>query len=229
MLLINLVIFAFSSQDNICDLLTFDADTCLSVYGCEFCAETQKCFSTLDNQGNKNTVCPNSNSIVAANSKKLGRCFELYSDDGCTKCVSNDDTIHCGWCQSMSVCVEGTKDGPFAFKCIAEDWLFNVTTCKASKCAAAKNKDDCKNPCKWSNRRSTCFRPRDINSYTIEEKKQEKETAKTKKILIVVIIMLSITAASAAIVTIWYYSRPLYQSLPKMNAEFNLDDIPSFK
>ena len=208
---------------SVCDLLNFDPTTCASFFGCAYCMETEKCYATHPIDGSPAYQCPSSNSIK--NSKtKLGKCFSLYSDDGCQKCVSRDATASCGWCQSLGVCAEGTPAGPDGFECAGDDWIFNKTTCERSICASAKTEENCRMPCVWS-KRGVCILPAHLEN-AASGSQVVTEVARGKRVFLVVGIVCGVIAIGAIVAVIWKSSMPLYKRLPMMNNDYNLDQLP---
>ena len=207
---------------SVCDLLSYDATTCASFFGCAYCMETSKCYATHPLDQSRAYKCSSSNSIKTG-SKKLGKCFSLYSDDGCQKCVSRDVSVNCGWCQSLGVCAEGTPEGPDAFDCAGDDWIFNKTTCERSICASAKTQESCRMPCVWS-KRGVCILPAHLNS--AEVKHRVKEVARGKRVFLGAGIAFGVIAIVAIVGVIWKSTMPLYKRLPMMNNDYNLDQLP---
>lgn len=210
-------------EDNVCSLLSLYPDACASTFGCGFCAETSRCVPVHDSIAES---CPESNSLVQSNSKKLGRCFSLYSEDGCASCVSREAGIACGWCQSLGVCVEGSKEGPYGITCPAEDWLYNKTKCDRSTCAAAKTQKQCRNPCRWSSRRQLCTMKRNLAENSAAEAESTSTISRSKIILGVSVVAVFSICVLAVVGIARLVSRPMYQSLPLMKTDFSLDEVP---
>jgi len=218
---------AISLSEQVCELFSYDADTCLSVFGCGFCLNGLKCLpyspldpSTLD-------PCVNSGEFIKYSSGNLGKCFYMFSDDGCASCVSTDKSYSCGWCQSLGVCLEGDISGPYKQDtCPKVDWIFNKKKCDTSICASAKNIDTCVYPCKWSKNRQTCFYPRNLSIDTAEEVGQRNEVEKTKRLFFLAGILLVI-GFTISLMASYYRSRnPNYDILQNLES-VNLDDLPA--
>lgn len=208
-------------------MFDYDPTSCLQFTGCEFCAETQQCYSIYNYDGEYSKFCSVSNSIVGKG-KKLSKCFTLLSDDGCEKCISNDLAIECGWCESVGVCAEGNAEGPYAITCHSDDWLFNATDCRKSMCSSAKSRNECISPCKWNKKNKVCYRPRQLlmNAMNDEEKAVVK-TEKTKRITIGCGIAIGVAAVCVVGLLVWYVRKPLYSKLPMMSKQISLDQIAS--
>ena len=211
--------------EDVCGLLSYDPDTCISVFGCGYCVETARCYALYES-GKPTNSCPSA-TVNSFNkpAKKLGRCFSLYSDDGCQKCVARELGVNCGWCQSLGVCAEGTPAGPDAFECSGSDWLFNKSTCDRSTCASAKTKASCRMPCVWSTR-GVCLLPANLSNADVAQEK-DRNIAFGKRMFLGVAILGCVIGIVAIVVLAWKWTRPLYKQLPMMNEEYTLNDLPA--
>ena len=207
------------SSFSTCSILDYLPEQCASFFGCTYCQEIQSCVP----EG----MCEADNSIAAKNSPaKIGLCH-IYNDDGCYSCVSGRDGLVCGWIQSIGVCVEGDKNGPFGIKSAPDDWLFNKTRCSRSTCASLKTEKKCQSssPCRWSKRQGICKirRSPDEMNAQVSVNVGKSSTGIFVSIaagLFVVVCIVSVIGFA------WKKSRALYSSIPKMNPQFNLDDLP---
>ena len=211
----------FSYTYSTCSILDNLPEQCASFYGCTYCQELQACVPEPN--------CPADNSISAKNSQaKIGLCH-IYNDDGCNTCVSGRDGLVCGWIQSVGVCVEGDKFGPFGIKSAPADWLFNKTRCRRSLCASLKTEKKCQgnSQCRWSKRQHICTIRRTPNE--MNAKVPESVGPGTTNISIISsAVLFAIVCIVAVIGFLWKKSHVSYSNLTNINVtpQINLDDLP---
>ena len=229
MFFINFLFKFIYNIEDVCELFSYDADTCINIFGCGFCLDNFKCISYNPiNKTNLNN-CINNGQFIKPSNGNLGKCFYLFSDDGCAKCVSTEINFSCGWCQSLGACLEGDELGPFKKNsCPLIDWLYEKKKCDKSICASAKNIDQCLLPCKWSLTRKTCYLPRNLTEDSIEELNQKKEFENTKRIFLISGLLLFLSILFSLIL---YIFNPFNFKFDKLNEleNVNLDDFPKFQ
>lgn len=222
-------VFLFISRaksSSICPLFSFDADACLSIYGCGYCLETAKCYA-VDSYSYEVSACKDHGQMILTATKELGSCFNTFSDDACSKCVSTSNLGKCGWCQSLGICLEGTDQHAFEYNCKSEDWIFNRWTCSRSICASAKDIDHCRRPCKWNEYRQQCYLPRNVSldDNTEEEAKLARKAVFYQRLGYIFILMFITFIIGTIMASYWRFTRPLYVELNNLNS-VNLDDLP---
>ena len=213
-----------TARSTVCELFSSDADTCTSVFGCSYCVQTGKCLATSDEKFAEK--CKGALNAISGSQKKLGKCYTLYTEDGCARCV-NRTAATCGWCQSLGICAEGTADGANGFDCPKGDWIFNKVTCEKSVCAKARTEKQCKSPCTWNAERGVCLIERANGFENAAEIDEANSVTTTKRTFIFALTGLGIVCLVALVLGVYRYSRPLYQKLPGMSFNYNLDDLPT--
>lgn len=62
------------------------------------------------------------------------RCYVQYDNESCATCLErtldSSSSNGCGWCNSLSACYYGNKNGPFKNECPQQDWVFNKSCSK---------------------------------------------------------------------------------------------------
>lgn len=213
---------------HVCELFSYDADTCLSVFGCGYCLTTQKCIAYNNPPYQEVDECVNSGQFIKMSNGDLGKCFYLFSDDNCAQCVSTTTHGSCGWCESTGICMEGNKTGPFSQNCLAKDWIYNKRKCSKSICASSKNSDTCIHPCKWNQKRQVCFMPRDLNVDTVEEKHLNLQVFISNNIFIIAITLLIAVAIGVGIIICDRAKKPLGGDLSVLE-NISLEDLPPMR
>ncbi|KAI5547359.1 hypothetical protein TVAGG3_0152290 [Trichomonas vaginalis G3] len=214
------------SSSSICPIFSFDADACLSIYGCGYCLEQSKCYP-IESTETEIQACKDHGQMIYTATKELGRCFNTFSDDACSKCVSTSVFGNCGWCESLGVCLEGTDTHAFYANCKQEDWKFNKWTCSRSICASAKDIDHCRSPCRWNSFRQQCYMPRNVSMDvdTEEEAKLGRKVIYFQRFVYFLVVLFALYVAATIALAYWRFTRPLYVELDNLNS-VNLDDLP---
>lgn len=163
--------------------------------------------------------------LTASDSTK--KCYLQVDEDMCPICKSRGKYT-CGYCLSMFQCLQGNENGPTEkdFTCPKEDWIVNKTSCSNEICHLSKNENTCRLPCQWNRWRKECFRPRDMDKDTKQEKTIEKTVITTRLIFLSVLCLLVVFAIISFVYICWFSKKPLYRRLPNMEHEVTLDDLP---
>lgn len=169
-------------------------------------------------------LCSSSNSVNSR--RQLGQCYSHYTEDGCQTCVSRNTSVSCGWCESLSVCAEGTAEGPYSFECPAGDWLFkkNIRCQKTASSCQVSTKDACKAPCAWI--KGSCVISSKVKAIEEAKEVQSKKVSQANIVFFGVGIACAIVAIVAIGILVWKSRRPLYKELPLMNSVMKLDALP---
>jgi hypothetical protein len=169
---------------------------------------------------------------LAPNSKKdssSNMCFATYSNDGCPVCHSRDPSIQCGWCQSAGFCAEGSISGASSAECPKRNWIFNQTICNSIMCSLSLTKESCKAPCSWSFVRGKCVMPISLmNTANMLINSVENKLKTSSYSWIYAACGLFVVCVVAAVLGFVYTSKKhVYQTLPAMKPNFNLNEIPN--
>lgn len=121
-----------------CHLYDSDCETCTKHWNdrhCGFCAEEGKqgCFHFEDSTCSPQHFYFNGNAkcyaVIPTPKPSPIPPFDRIPDfcakmtgDWCTKCVSTNKSMHCGWCHTTKECIMGDANGPFFLGC--EEWSF---------------------------------------------------------------------------------------------------------
>lgn len=146
-----LVTLSFSLLDGSCDMYTSEnCESCVSHYkdrNCGWCRSSNKCVQYKGNETdcdlndlyyNHNAKCnepipPPSPTPWPHYDADPTFCYQM-KDNYCTKCVSANISMSCGWCHTTKECIMGDALGPFFLTC--DEWSFtedNKCTGKISK------------------------------------------------------------------------------------------------
>ncbi|OHS98710.1 hypothetical protein TRFO_08687 [Tritrichomonas foetus] len=159
---------------------------------------------------------------IDAEKNSQGSCYTLYDDNGCSKCVSREQGVKCGWCLTLGVCTEGTANGANSLKCAGEDWVFNKTKCDNDFCSKSSSKDKCMMPCQWNGKQ--CLMGSLLNSYNTPETKSNKN----KILFIVGCVVAGVVVVVSVVFMIVKRKKTRegsYESIP-MKYNVNLDCLP---
>lgn len=223
---LNFFICFAASTSSICSFFSYDADTCLSVFGCGYCLTSNKCISNYPLDENDNEPCRNSGQFINFAHADLGQCFYLLSDDPCSTCASTTSLgSTCGWCESLGACIAGDSRGSYANNCPIDDWKFSKRQCSNSRCAYAKDADHCKSPCVWNDKRQVCHIYRNLSLDTEYEIYNKKQWDISNIIMKFISIIFFISVIAIISVLIWKSQRPLYENLDNLET-VSLDDLP---
>ena len=219
-----LIHFSFS-DNSVCALFSYDADTCLSIFGCGYCLTTNKCLPNHPADGVVDS-CVGSGQYIQFAHSDLGQCFYLLSDDPCSTCASTTNLgSTCGWCESLGTCIAGDSAGAYAGNCPAEDWKFSKRMCSKSRCAYAKDIDHCKAPCRWNQQRQVCHIYRNLSVMSEDELYNQKQTQISLSLNKTLLFVFIASAVGFIIASIWRSKRPLYAEFEHMDS-VSLDDLP---
>lgn len=146
-----LVSLSLSLLEGSCEMYTSEhCETCVSHYkdrNCGWCRTTNSCIQYKGNE----TAC----NLTEFYYKQNAKCndpipppsptpwphydadptfCQKMTDEYCTKCVSANVSMSCGWCHTTKECIMGDALGPFFLSC--DEWSFtedNKCTGKVSK------------------------------------------------------------------------------------------------
>ena len=225
-----MILFSFfflfsSSGKSVCELFSYDADTCLSIFGCGYCLTTNKCLPNHPADGDPDP-CTQSGQYIQFAHSDLGQCFYLLSDDPCAQCATTTNLgTTCGWCESLGTCIAGDRSGAYAGNCPAEDWKFTNAACSKSRCAYAKDMDHCKSPCRWNVQRQVCHIYRNLSVISEDELYNQRQSQISSKLTKFLLFIFVVSVAGFAIAAIWRSNRPLYEEFDHLDS-VSLDDLP---
>ena len=162
------------------------------------------------------------------NSKQQNTCFATYSPDGCPTCHSRDPSVTCGWCQSQGFCAEGTNKKATSAKCPKKFWIFNQTQCNSVMCSMSVTKETCRMPCTWSLLRGKCVVPVSFIETANSVINSVEEKIKASYGWIIASACIFAACIIVAITGFVFNSKQhVYQKLPAMKSNFNLNEIPN--